>query len=112
MTPIVMSGSAVQFSVIVDEIRKTRRGRVLWWVLLRYLKLRIYCLRVRALLGELPGLVVAKLDRWVLDLHLPEDIDGDAVCLRCQQVWPCDVTASVLDRRDQAQVVVENERST
>jgi hypothetical protein len=55
---------------------------------------------IRSLPDELARAVADWSDRTVMSHHGPEDIDGEAVCLRCQTPWPCDEFMHAERRRD------------
>jgi hypothetical protein len=56
--------------------------------------------QLRQLLRDLPDSAAERLDRWILRLHRPEDVDGEAVCLHCQEAWPCDISMQAFGRID------------
>lgn len=47
---------------------------------------------VRLWLRRAIWMLADAIDRWILQIHAPVDIDGEAVCDRCLVLWPCEHT--------------------
>lgn len=54
---------------------------------------------IRDLAVQIPDTIVDAIDRWILKVHHPIDIDGDPVCLRCKTLWPCATVTAIESRR-------------